>query len=693
MDLSSFFSPSSIAIVGVSHDPKKVGHLVANNLLKQGYKGEVYFINKDASKPILGKKVHADIQEIKKPIDLVVLAVPSVIALAYLDILHTKGIKNVVLFAAGFKEVGPEGLEREQELLEKCKAYGIRLLGPNCIGYVNTISGVNTTFLKDVSPKGDIAFISQSGALGSILNDFFSGHANVGFSYFVSLGNKSIMDECDVLEYMTHDPHVEVIAMYLEDVKDGKRFMNVLAHATAKKPVIILKSGTTTEGSQAAVSHTGGMVGEDAVYTAAIRQSGAIRADSFREFAMLLVLASFGRLPKNRNVLVLSNAGGAGVLLTDQLIEQGLNLVTVSELTKKKIAKEFGDGHKVTVRNPIDLLGDASSFDYKRGIELTMKEKDIGSVIVLLSPQANTEIMETARVIVEIQNNFKEPIYPIFMGGLSVMDAADFFEKHKMISFTSFDLLPMALHKLVDLYDFRGTKEQLLMDRLSTLSSDQKKVKKKINRIEVGDKAFLDLTSGLQLIEKLNIPVIVYREVTDEVDLRPAAKNIGYPLVAKINSPEITHKTEIQGVVTNIRSYEELLDVFKRFKTYEKATCILQPMVEGVELFVGAKRDSHFGPVAVVGMGGIFAEVLKEVIYVIKPLEYTQFVKLLSEKKMGKILDGFRGKPIVDKKELFRIVISVLDLLDNQNNIQAVDLNPLIATKKGLLAVDARVVL
>lgn len=693
MDLFLLFSPRSIAIIGVSHDPKKVGHLVANNLLKQGYGGEVYFVNRDASKPILGKKVYPDLNNIKKSIDLAVLAVPADIALPYLDVLHEKGIKNVVLFAAGFKEIGEEGAGREEKLIEKCRAYGLNLLGPNCIGFVNTDKAVNTTFLKDISPKGNIGFISQSGALGSILNDFFAGHANVGFSHFVSLGNKSVVDECDVLEYLSYDPSTEVIGLYLEDVKNGKRFMEVLSSAASRKPVIILKSGTTAEGSQAALSHTGGLMGEDAVYTAAIRQCGAIRAETFREFTMLLVLASFKRLPLNKNVLVLSNAGGAGVLLTDQIIEERLNLVTISEQTKKKIAKAFGDTHKVTVRNPIDLLGDASSFDYKQGIELTMKEKHIGSVVVLLSPQANTEIMETAKVIVELQREFKEPIYPIFMGAKSIYEAVDYFEEHHMICFASFDDLPLALAKLTSRVETKHRQEAVVLEKLATLSAKKGKEGRplKINLPE--GKPFLSLSQALRVIKECGADVLPSVSARTEAELKSSAAKLGYPLVAKLDSDTVTHKTEVKGVVTNIHSLSELTAVFKHFKTFKDASCLLQPMVSGVELFVGAKRDPHFGPVAVVGVGGIFTEVIREVIYALKPLNVTQFEQILQEKKMGKLLTGFRGLPKVNTQELYNLVNTSLDLLDSQKSITDIDLNPVIATSKGLRVVDARILL
>jgi acetyltransferase len=398
MPLQTLLNPSSIAIVGVSSHEKKVGHLVAKNMIDAGYKGELYFVH-PTEKEILGRQVYPNLAAIGKAVDVVVLAIPADKALACLDEVHLIGCHNIVLYAAGFKETGEEGKIREKILIEKAEKYDITLLGPNGIGFLNPKLGVNATFLKDNSPLGNIGFISQSGALGSVLVDYFAAHKNLGFSYFVSLGNKTIIDEADVLAYLGRDKDTKVIGMYVEDVKDGNKFRRILRQVTKIKPVIILKSGSTWEGSQAALSHTGGLVGNDDVYTAVFAQCGAIRAEFFEEFIMLLKIFSFGRQPISKHILVLSNAGGVGVLLSDDLVKKELSLVTVSEETKKQLAKEFNDSKKITVHNPIDLLGDASAFDYKQAINATMHEKQIGAIIILLTTQANTEIKKTASVI------------------------------------------------------------------------------------------------------------------------------------------------------------------------------------------------------------------------------------------------------------------------------------------------------
>lgn len=375
MSLQGLFHPKSIAIVGVSHNPKKVGYLVAKNIMEQGFKGELYFIN-PSGEEILGKKTYVNLLAIEKKIDLVILAIPAGPAINYLEQVHQVGCKNIVLYAAGFKENNDaNGFEMERALQQKIREYGVTILGPNCLGFINTETGINATFLKSAAPAGNIGFVSQSGALGSVMVDYFSSHKNLGFSYFISLGNKTCIDESDTLEFLTEKEHTEVIGMYLEGVQNGKRFREALQAATKRKPVVILKSGTTEAGSKAALSHTGGMVGDDDAFDAICKQSGAIRAHSFSEFLTLLKLTSFKRIPQTNNILVLSNAGGVGVLLADDLIQEQLNLTTVSEKTKKLLHHAFDEFKKITVHNPIDLLGDASAFDYKKAITETMKRK------------------------------------------------------------------------------------------------------------------------------------------------------------------------------------------------------------------------------------------------------------------------------------------------------------------------------
>lgn len=694
MDLQKLFNPTSIAIVGASHEPQKVGHLVVKNLLNQGYKEELYLINNKFKGTILGKKVYNSLSSVEKSVDLVVLAVPADVALLYLDEMAKLDIHYAVIYAAGFKEIGSEGLKREKELIEKAKKYGITLLGPNCIGYVNTKNNINLTFLKNVVPSGNIGFISQSGALASMMVDHYVAHRNLGFSLVISLGNKTVIDESDCLEYLAKDKNTDVIAMYLENISDGKRFKKIIQKITKTKPVVVLKSGSTQEGSKAALSHTGGLVGDDQVYDAVFKQYGVMRATNMTEFLTILKILSFKKNPASRDVLCLSNAGGIGVLLADELIKNGLNLVTISEKTKRDIIKRMGESHKISVHNPIDILGDASAFDYQQAIEATIKEKDVGSIIVLLTPQANTEIAKTAQVIAEAQKCSEKPIYPLFMGEESIEGSHLFFEERKIASFYKYDYLSQSLAKMIRWQEYVREKESFELSHILKLSlmANEGEIK---NLLKITQKKqFLNVIDSLDLLRFVDIPTAQYYFIGKDDDVKKIIHNIGFPCVVKIISDSISHKTEIGGVLTDINTVEELDKAISQMKKIKGVNgFLIQKMIKGYEMFVGAKRDPNFGIVLVMGLGGIYAELLKEVSYRIYPFNYDEFLYMVSETKISKLVRGFRGTGVINTQKLYEVVMRIGLLMERFPEIKEIDMNPLMISDKEIAAVDCRIVL
>lgn len=696
MNLKRFFNPRSIAIVGVSEHENKVGHLVAKNMINQGYSGDMYFIHPSGVE-ILGKKTLTSLKDIKQPLDLVVMALPSSIAVPYLDEVAANGCHNVVMFAAGFGEThSPEGEQMENALQQKLTEHDITLLGPNCIGYINTHVGVNATFFSHVAPKGNIGIISQSGALGTAFLDYVAVKTHIGISHFISLGNKSVLNESDCLDYLLNDPTTEVIGMYLEDVIDGGMFLQKLHETAQKKPVVILKSGKTKEGSKAAMSHTGSMAGDDEVFEAALRQAGALRAESYAEFEMLLKLYSLDAIPSNKNILVLSNAGGMGVLLTDELISQGLHLVMVSEETTEKLARAFEDTKKITVHNPIDLLGDASAFDYKKAINLTMEEKDIGAVIVLLTPQANTEILETAHVLRDVYHAFKyKPIYPIFMGKDTVSTAHKYLEAEGIASFRYFSPLPKALKKILDAKKSADAKslEVSPPDYSLTVQSHIRDVQ--LLFAENRGKEFLSQHDAISLLSFAGIPVAKTYLAVSPNDLTTVVAEEGYPLVAKIASDKITHKTEVKGVITGITVMEELQNAFNSMQAVggKGSGCYLQKQYSGHELIVGSKKDITFGTIVLIGLGGIYAELLHEAIEMVYPFSYEQFEIALSKSKLYRLTKEFRNMQPINPKKLYDIAFRVGLLVETFDQIKEIDINPLIASGETLVAVDGRVIL
>lgn len=693
-DLTTLLNPNSIAIIGVSHEPQKVGHIVAKNIMDQGYKGELYFINPHLDR-VLNKTVYKSIVDIDAPIDLVIHAVPSEIALNSLQEISQLGIKNVVIYAAGFRETGDDGKKREELLIAKAKEYDLCILGPNCLGFINTSRHINATFLKHSSPKGNISVVSQSGALGSVMIDHFIDHNHLGFSYFISLGNKTVVDESDCLEFLSQDSSTEVIGMYLEDVKDGSRFRETLAKVTKLKPVVILKSGRTQEGSKAALSHTGGLGGDAEVYETIFKQAGAVVANSYQQFIDILKVYSFGKIPTFRSVLVLSNAGGVGVLLTDELVHNHLSLVTITEHTKKELEKSLGSkGFKrITIHNPIDLLGDASVFDYRQAILSSIQQQDIGAVIVLLTPQANTQIMETARAIIEAQNHFIKPIYPVFMGEHSIKDAHRLFEEHHVVSFDSYEPLPSMINAIVESYEYRPKQppSSHSPETLITLAHEQQI--KDILEL-ASSKKFLNLEESMNILHLAGIPLLPIHHVHHKEELDYVIKKLRFPVVAKVASDKITHKTDVKGVVTNIETVQDLKKAFNDLsKIANSEGCYIQKNVKGNELFIGVKRDNVFGPILVYGLGGIYVELLKEVTQFVYPFTLKEFTKKLETTKVIKIIKGFRGAPAIKPQQLYEIGMTLGFLMHHFSDIQAIDINPLFSTDKGLFAADCRLIL
>ncbi len=678
--LQSFFNPKSIAVVGASEKKNKVGYLVVKNLLQQGYKGKIYLVNKHK-----GKIFNKNFINYLPDVEMVVFAIPADGIFEYLEEMGKKNIKNAVIFSAGFKEMGEMGKQKEDRLRLLAKENNISLLGPNCIGYINTNRAVNLTFLKTTAPKGNIGFISQSGALGSALLDYFSAHKNLGFSYFVSLGNKTIIDESDTLEFLINDKHTKVIALYLESVKNTRKFKSILKRATEKKPVIILKSGRTEKGLKAALSHTGSIVGDDNMYDALFSQFRAIRADNYIEFLTLLKIFSYNRVPISDSVLILSNAGGPGVLLTDDLVEKHIPLKHISEELKEQIKRSMpGRGEKISIHNPIDLLGDASSFDYEAVIKETSRDKNIGSTIILLTPQANTEIKETANVITELQRHFREPLFPVFMGEQSVKNINSLFEENYIVHFSEYTNLVNALAKISVWRKARNS--QIKSSKL--IPSPQLDQVKEVILNRSKDRS-LDLITVFDVFQKIDLPVADYKIINN--DAIEQSKNFEFPLVIKASSSQIVHKTEQGAVITNICSEKEMKNSMNKLSKLRPQNIIVQKMIKGVELFIGAKRiDDEI--VLTLGLGGILVELLKKISYGVYPLSQFAFHMMLNKVDLDKLTNGFRGIK-VDENRLLKILNSIGDLVYFNDKVTSIDINPLIISKYGLFIVDGRIVL
>lgn len=679
----NFFSPKSIAIVGASKSPFKLGNLVVKNLLNQGFKGEIFLVNKKGG-DILGRKVYENLSQIKKQIDLVVLAIPADGVIEILDEIGKLGIKNLLIFAAGFKEVGEEGLKKEKLLIEKSNQYGFNILGPNCVGFVNTRENINLTFLRGKVKKGNIGIISQSGALGSFLVDYFNQKENLGFSYFFSVGNKTKINEIDLLNFLAEDKNTKVIGCYFESVENGKKFKEEIKKITKKKPVVILKSGKSKQGAKAALSHTGSIVGDDDIYEAVFSQTGVIRAENLEEFLLILKIFSFEKVPLGDKLLILTNAGGVGVLMVDEVVKNNLKTILISEQVKEEIIKKLPNASRISIHNPIDLLGDAKSIDFQTVLGEALKDINFDIIVVLLTPQANTEIERTAEVIVNTQLKTKIPIYPVFLGGKSVQSSLDYFDKNKVVGLDSFYFLTTVIKKIVNYQNWLKREKANVLNL--DISNDEKK---KIDLIlKSTQEITLNVSKTFNILKILKLPIVNFIEVKNLSDLKKA--NLNYPLVAKINSDKISHKTDVGGVVLNINNYQDLEKAYLNLSKIDN-NLLIQSMIKGDEFIFGTKKDNVFGTVVIFGLGGVYTEVFKEVIKLVYPFSFDDFINQLENKRFYKLLKGVRGKKEVDLHKIYDLLFK-LGYLTESFQISEIDLNPVIIKDGELNIVDGRII-
>lgn len=679
----NFFSPKSIAIVGASKSPFKLGNLVVKNLLNQGFKGEIFLVNKKGG-DILGRKVYENLSQIKKQIDLVVLAIPADGVIEILDEIGKLGIKNLLIFAAGFKEVGEEGLKKEKLLIEKSNQYGFNILGPNCVGFVNTRENINLTFLRGKVKKGNIGIISQSGALGSFLVDYFNQKENLGFSYFFSVGNKTKINEIDLLNFLAEDKNTKVIGCYFESVENGKKFKEEIKKITKKKPVVILKSGKSKQGAKAALSHTGSIVGDDDIYEAVFSQTGVIRAENLEEFLLILKIFSFEKVPLGDKLLILTNAGGVGVLMVDEVVKNNLKTILISEQVKEEIIKKLPNASRISIHNPIDLLGDAKSIDFQTVLGEALKDINFDIIVVLLTPQANTEIERTAEVIVNTQLKTKIPIYPVFLGGKSVQSSLDYFDKNKVVGLDSFYFLTTVIKKIVNYQNWLKREKANVLNL--DISNDEKK---KIDLIlKSTQEITLNVSKTFNILKILKLPIVNFIEVKNLSDLKKA--NLNYPLVAKINSDKISHKTDVGGVVLNINNYQDLEKAYLNLSKIDN-NLLIQSMIKGDEFIFGTKKDNVFGTVVIFGLGGVYTEVFKEVIKLVYPFSFDDFINQLENKRFYKLLKGVRGKKEIDLHKIYDLLFK-LGYLTESFQISEIDLNPVIIKDGELNIVDGRII-
>ncbi len=691
--LEALFNPVSIAVIGASQDPKKVGYAVLDNLKKYGFRGELYPIN-PAGGEILGLKAYAKLADIGKEVDLAVIAIPARFVPDALGECAAAGITSAVILSAGFKEAGREGTLLEEQLKTIGKERHIRILGPNCLGLINTANSMNATFAADMLPKGKIAFFSQSGAMGIAIMDWAIGN-EIGFSKFISLGNKADLSEIDFIEYFMNDPGTSLILGYIEDVVDGKRFMEIARKATRAKPVILLKSGGTEAGARAASSHTGALAGSDVAFDAAFRQTGVMRAQGVQDLFDTAQAFAEGKIPSSDGLLVITNAGGPGIIAADTAERLGVELPHMTKESIEAMAKKLPPN--ATVFNPVDVIGDATSERYAAVLEQASKDPNVDGILVILTPQAMTDVGKTADVVIDAAKNTDKPIITSFMGEARVRAAIKKLKSSSIPNFSYPELAVKSFQRLVHYRAWRDHKVEELPSCWYNFDAAYETVTSilKSGVYQVGEEEAMQILTyyGFQFPKRALVG-------TSREAARMAAK-IGFPVVMKISSPDILHKTEVGGVRVNVKTPKEAEEAFTEITSnarrimrdaFIKGVMIYEMVKGGREVILGVTYDRTFGHMIMFGLGGIYVEVMKDVSFRIVPVDRRDALAMVSEIKTSALLRGARGERPADVNAIASNIVNLSCLVSDFPEIQELDINPLQVTEKGATALDARII-
>ena len=697
--MTEFFNPRTVAVIGASTNPDKLGHAVVENLVSGGFtqKGTVYPVNPKATE-ILGLPAYPSVQDIPGSIDLAVIVIPYKFVPDALRTCGEKKIPAVIVISAGFREAGREGLDRELELIEIARQYGIRLIGPNCLGVIDTFTPLNASFAAGTPKKGPMAFMSQSGALGTAVLDI-SLAGRLGLSKFVSLGNKADVDEIDLLEAWADDVNTKVIMIYSEGMNNGQEFIKTARKVTAKKPVVAIKSGVTQAGSRAVSSHTGSLAGSEQAYHAAFRQAGVLRADSMQSLFDIALALGYQPLLEGDRIAIITNAGGPGILATDALERSGLSLARFENETISTLGQYLPDA--ASAANPVDVLGDARADRYQLALETVSADPNVDGLMVVLTPQAMTEIEATADAIGKVAQSISKPVITSFMGEAKVKPGIDRLEKFGIPNYPFPERAALAFKAMSD---YRGIQSRSAPEYVQ-FEVDKKRTQLVLDTVRQAGRLSIGDSEARQILTAygMKIPTSDLAATPDEaVEI---ANQIGYPVVLKIASPDILHKTDVGGVKVGLSNAEEVRDAFElmvyRAQRYLPQAhlwgCLVQQMVPagGLEVLVGMNRDPQFGPLVTFGLGGIYVEILKDVTFRIAPFAVQSAEKMLSEIRARALLDGVRGKPPVDKAAIVDTLLRIGQLVQDFPEIVELDINPLMVYPQGMgaIAIDMRLVL
>ena len=690
--------PRSVAVIGASRDPSKIGHQVLKNILSSGFRGPVYPVNPNA-REVLGLRCYASVLEVPGPVDLAVVCVPAPLVPGVVEECGRKGVAAVAVISSGFKEVGNEGLERE--LVEAARRHGVRLLGPNIVGICDTVTPINASFCQGSPLKGEIAFISQSGAL-SIALVGWTALKGVGLSSLVSLGNKADLNEADFIEFFGKDPHTKVITAYLEGIEDGRRFMEVAARVSVLKPILVLKVGRAERALGAIKSHTGSLAGSDAVVDAALEQCGVIRVPTFVELFDWAVALAKAPLPKGENVVIITNGGGAGVMATDAAEQYGVKLMDIPPDLAERLRKympPFG-----STFNPVDLTGMATKEWYKGALLEALRDERVHAVVVLYCHTAVTKPSDIADAILEAKREagVEKPIVASLIGGEECFREIERLTREGVPAYESPEKAVAAMGAI---YKYSRLRERLLSAKTyPELKVDHEGARRIVEGALREGRTALTPFEAAQLAKCYGIPVLEKRLVTSREEAVKVAEEIGYPIALEVESPQVIHKTEVGGILLDLRSADDVARGFDTILANVKARAphaeikgvVVRRMApRGLEVLVGMHRDPFFGPLVAFGSGGVLVELVRDVSFKVAPVSLEDAREMVERTRAYSLMRGYRGQAELDVDAVVDVILRVSKLAVDIPEVAAVDINPFFVYErgKGGLAIDVKVLL
>jgi 4-hydroxybutyryl-CoA synthetase (ADP-forming) len=683
---SVFLSPKSIAIIGASDKRGSVGSTITSNIMN-GFTGSVYPVSPSRD-TVFYKKAYKSVIDIPKPVDLAVIVIKNTLVAGVLEECGKKKIKGVIIITAGFKEVDEEGVKREQELKDIAKKYKIQIIGPNCLGVMNLApkTMMNSTFLKITPKSGEIALVSQSGAICAALVEDASAQG-IGFSAVISMGNKAVMTEVDILKILASHNQTKVIVMYLEDMGDGQEFLKVCKNITRKlkKPVLVLKSGRSPEGAKAAMSHTGALMGSDEIYDALLKQSGAIRVDTMEELFDYATAFSKQPLPTAGGLVIVSNAGGPAIISTDACSKLGIRMAKIESIRPKidEVIPPWGSS-----RNPVDIVGDADFNRFNNVLDRVLKHPKVGSVITMCTPSGTLNYDKLAEVIVTMSKKYKKTMLASLMGLDEGITNREILAKGDVPYYTYAEGAIRTLAAMIKFAIWIDTPE----GKVTKFKVNKAKAKKIFDKVKKEKRPNLLEEEGQEVLKAYGLPLPKSALAKTDAEAVNVAKKIGYPVVMKIASPQIIHKSDAGGVKVNLTNDKEIKEAFKTIiinaKKYNskaeiKGVLIVEMVKGGKELIIGSKLEPGFGPVIMLGMGGIYVEVLKDVTFKIAPVTSKEADDMISEIKTQKLLQGVRGEKPSDIAKLSECIQRLSQLVTDFKEIKELDMNPVLVLDKG----------